>query len=86
MVESMTIGLSKEVAAYGIRVNAIRPGLIDTDMQRASGEADRLTRPIATVPMGRAGRADEVAEAAIWLLSDAASYVTSAILPVSGGR
>ena len=86
MVESMTIGLSKEVAAYGIGVNAIRPGLIDTDMQRASGEAVRLTRLIATVPMGRAGRADEVAEAAIWLLSDAASYVTGAILPVSGGR
>lgn len=85
-VESMTIGLSKEVAAYGIRVNAIRPGLIDTDMQRASGEADRLMRLMATVPMGRAGRADEVAEAAIWLLSDAASYVTGAILPVSGGR
>lgn len=85
-VESMTIGLSKEVAAFGIRVNAIRPGLIDTDMQRASGEADRLIRLMATVPMGRAGRADEVAEAAIWLLSDAASYVTGAILPVSGGR
>ena len=85
-VESMTIGLSKEVAAFGIRVNAIRPGLIDTEMQRASGEADRLTRLMATVPMGRAGRADEVAEAAIWLLSDAASYVTGAILPVSGGR
>ena len=85
-VESMTIGLSKEVAAFGIRVNAIRPGLIDTDLQRASGEADRLGRLMTTVPMGRAGRAEEVAEAAIWLLSDAASYVTGAILPVTGGR
>lgn len=85
-VESMTIGLSREVAACGIRVNAIRPGLIDTDMQKASGEPDRLSRLMATVPMGRAGRADEVAAAAIWLLSDAASYVTGAILPVTGGR
>lgn len=85
-VEAMTIGLSREVAGKGIRVNAIRPGLIDTDMQRGSGEADRLGRLIGTVPMGRIGRATEVAEAAIWLLSDAASYVTGAILPVSGGR
>ncbi len=85
-VESMTIGLSKEVATAGIRVNAIRPGLIDTDLQRASGEVDRLQRLMTSVPMGRAGRAEEVAEAAIWLLSDAASYVTGAILPVTGGR
>ena len=85
-VESMTIGLAREVAALGIRVNAIRPGLIDTEMQRGSGEADRLARLVSTVPMGRVGRAEEVAEAAIWLLSDAASYVTGAILPVSGGR
>ena len=85
-VEAMTIGLSREVAAKGIRVNAIRPGLIDTEMQRGSGEADRLGRLVGTVPMGRIGRAEEVAEAAIWLLSDAASYVTGAILPVSGGR
>ncbi|MBC7738494.1 MAG: SDR family oxidoreductase, partial [Candidatus Saccharibacteria bacterium] len=73
-VEAMTIGLSREVAGKGIRVNSIRPGLIDTDMQRGSGEADRLGRLIGTVPMGRIGRATEVAEAAIWLLSDAASY------------
>ncbi len=85
-VESMTIGLAKEVAPHGIRVNAIRPGLIDTDIQRSTGEPDRLGRLMSTVPMGRAGRADEVAEAAIWLLSDAASYVTGAILPVAGGR
>ena len=85
-VESMTIGLAREVAALGIRVNAVRPGLIDTEMQRGSGEADRLGRLVGTVPMGRIGRAEEVAEAAVWLLSDAASYVTGAILPVTGGR
>lgn len=81
-VESMTIGLAREVAPLGIRVNAVRPGLIDTDMQRG----DRLERLVGTVPMGRVGRAEEVAEAAVWLLSDAASYITGAILPVSGGR
>lgn len=85
-VESMTIGLSKEVAAKGIRVNAVRPGLIETDMQAASGDPDRANRLIGTVPMGRAGHAAEVAEAALFLLSDAASYITGAILPVSGGR
>lgn len=85
-VESMTIGLAREVAAQGIRVNAVRPGLIDTDMQAVSGEPDRVGRLLATVPMGRVGRPDEVAEAAIFLLSDAASYITGAILPVSGGR
>lgn len=85
-VESMTIGLAREVAAQGIRVNAVRPGLIDTDMQAVSGEPDRVGRLLATVPMGRVGRPDEVAEAAIFLLSDAASYITGTILPVSGGR
>ena len=85
-VESMTIGLARELAAKGIRVNAIRPGLIDTEMQAASGEPDRVGRLIGTVPMGRVGRAEEVAEAAVFLLSDAASYITGAILPVSGGR
>lgn len=85
-VESMTIGLAREVASSGIRVNAIRPGLIDTEMQAASGEPGRVARLLATVPMGRVGTAAEVAEAAVWLLSDAASYVTGAILPVSGGR
>lgn len=85
-VESMTIGLARELGPQGIRVNAIRPGLIDTDMQKATGEADRLGRLMSTVPLGRAGRAEEVAEAAVWLLSDKASYITGAILPVSGGR
>lgn len=85
-VESMTIGLSKEVASKGIRVNAIRPGLIETEMQAESGDPDRAQRLVGSVPMGRVGQAREVAEAAIWLLSDAASYITGAILPVSGGR
>jgi NAD(P)-dependent dehydrogenase (short-subunit alcohol dehydrogenase family) len=84
-VESMVLGLAREVAPRGIRVNAIRPGLIDTDMQTAI-DPERLARLAATVPMGRPGTAAEVAEAAVWLLSDAASYVTGAILPVSGGR
>lgn len=85
-VESMTIGLAKEVAGRGVRVNAIRPGLIETEMQAASGDPHRATRLAGTVPMGRVGHASEVAEAAIWLLSDKASYITGAILPVSGGR
>ncbi|WP_226783076.1 SDR family oxidoreductase [Oceaniglobus trochenteri] len=85
-VESMTIGLSREVARQGIRVNAVRPGLIETDMQGASGDPDRARRLAEGVPMGRPGTAQEVAEAVCWLLSGAASYVTGAILPVSGGR
>jgi len=85
-VESLTIGMMKEAAPHGIRVNAIRPGLIDTEMQAASGDPDRAGRLAGGVPMGRAGRAEEVAEAVVWLLSDKASYVAGAILPVTGGR
>lgn len=81
-IESMTIGMAKELGPKGIRVNAIRPGLIDTDIH----EADRLERLMTSVPLGRAGTSDEVAMAACWLLSEEASYVTGAILPVSGGR
>jgi len=85
-IESMTIGLAREVAAQGIRVNAIRPGLIDTEMQLSTGVPDRVGRFLSSIPMGRVGTAAEVAEAAVWLLSGSASYVTGAILPVSGGR
>jgi NAD(P)-dependent dehydrogenase (short-subunit alcohol dehydrogenase family) len=85
-IDTLTIGLAREVAGKGIRVNAVRPGLIDTDMQDARRAADRLDALVATVPMGRMGTAAEVAEAAVWLLSGAASYITGAILPVSGGR
>jgi NAD(P)-dependent dehydrogenase (short-subunit alcohol dehydrogenase family) len=85
-IDSMTIGLSKELAPAGIRVNAIRPGLIDTEIHASGGAPDRAFRLASLVPMGRPGKADEVAEAIIWLLSDASSYVTGALLDVSGGR
>lgn len=85
-VESLTIGLSREAGPRGIRVNAVRPGLIDTEMQADSGDPARATRLAATVPLGRPGTAEEVARAILWLLSEEASYVTGAILPVAGGR
>lgn len=84
--DSMTVGLSRELARDGIRVNCVRPGLIDTDIQLIPGVGNRLDNPALTPPMGRPGTADEVAESVLWLLSDAASYVTGAILNVSGGR
>ncbi len=85
-IDTLTLGLSKELAAEGVRVNAIRPGLIDTEIHASGGEPDRAYVLGATAPMGRPGRAEEVAEAAIWLISDAASYVTGALLDVAGGR
>ena len=84
-VDSLTIGLAREVATQGIRVNAIRPGVIDTPIHAFHGEGF-VERFSPNLPMQRAGTADEVAEAAIWLLSAAASYVTGSILNVSGGR
>jgi NAD(P)-dependent dehydrogenase (short-subunit alcohol dehydrogenase family) len=85
-IDSMTIGLAREVAADGIRVNAVRPGLIYTDMHASGGEPGRVDRLRDAVPLGRGGAAEEVAEAVLWLLSDAASYTTGSILEVTGGR
>jgi NAD(P)-dependent dehydrogenase (short-subunit alcohol dehydrogenase family) len=85
-VNTLTVGLAREVAAEGVRVNAVAPGLIATDLHAASGAPDRVARMAPSVPMGRGGTAEEVAEAVLWLLSPAASYVTGTILEVGGGR
>jgi NAD(P)-dependent dehydrogenase (short-subunit alcohol dehydrogenase family) len=85
-IESLTIGLSKEAGPDGIRVNAIRPGLIATELHASGGDPERAERLGVATPLGRAGSADEVAEAIVWLLSDEASYVSGAILDVTGGR
>jgi NAD(P)-dependent dehydrogenase (short-subunit alcohol dehydrogenase family) len=85
-IDSFTIGLGSEVAGEGIRVAGIRPGLIDTEIHASGGEPDRAHRLAHSVPMKRVGTADEVANAIVWLMSDEASYVTSAFLDVSGGR
>jgi len=85
-IDSFTVGLGHEVAGEGIRVAAIRPGLIDTEIHASGGEPDRAHRLSHMVPMKRVGTANEIANAIVWLLSDEASYVTSAILDVSGGR
>jgi NAD(P)-dependent dehydrogenase (short-subunit alcohol dehydrogenase family) len=85
-IDSFTIGLGQEVAGEGIRVAAIRPGLIDTEIHASGGDPDRAHRLSHTVPMKRVGTAAEIANAIVWLMSDDASYVTSAILDVTGGR
>ena len=85
-IDTLTIGLAKEVAEEGIRVNAVRPGFIDTEIHQSGGEPDRMERVRPLVPMKRVGQAKEVADAIMWLLSDKASYTTGTILDVSGGR
>ncbi len=85
-IDSFTIGLARELAAEGIRVNAVRPGVIDTDIHASGGWPDRVAQVRDSLPMKREGTAEEVAQAITWLLSDEASYVTGAILNVSGGR
>jgi len=85
-INSLTIGLAKEVADEGIRVNAISPGLIATEIHAEAGLGDRLQKVIAMVPMGRLGTAEECAEAILWLLSGEAAYMTGSILTLSGGR
>jgi NAD(P)-dependent dehydrogenase (short-subunit alcohol dehydrogenase family) len=85
-IDTMTIGLAREVAGEGIRVNAVRPGLVNTEIHASGGQPDRLERLAPLIPMGRVGEAQEVAHAVVWLCSDEASYVTGALIDVSGGR
>jgi NAD(P)-dependent dehydrogenase (short-subunit alcohol dehydrogenase family) len=85
-VNTFTNGLAREVAAEGIRVNAVAPGLIDTELHAANGAPDRVERMTPSIPMKRPGTAEEVAAGVVWLLSDAASYVTGTVLEIGGGR
>ena len=85
-IDTFTIGLAREVADEGIRVNAVAPGLILTDIHASGGQPDRPAQLRASVPMQRIGEADEIAAAVMWLLSEEASYATGTILTVSGGR
>jgi NAD(P)-dependent dehydrogenase (short-subunit alcohol dehydrogenase family) len=85
-VDTLTIGLARETGAEGVRVNGVRPGLIETDIHASGGEPGRVRRLAATIPMKRGGTAEEVATSIVWLLSDEASYVNGAIIDVTGGR
>jgi NAD(P)-dependent dehydrogenase (short-subunit alcohol dehydrogenase family) len=85
-IDSFTLGLGRELAAEGVRVNAVRPGIIDTEIHAASGDAERAHKSAAVIPMQRPGTADEVAAAVLWLLGPESAYVTGAVIPVSGGR
>jgi len=85
-VDNLTLGLAREVAGEGIRVNGVRPGIIDTEIHATSGLLERARSQVAQIPMQRMGRAEEIARAVVWLLSDDAGYVTGATLDVTGGR
>jgi NAD(P)-dependent dehydrogenase (short-subunit alcohol dehydrogenase family) len=85
-VDTLTLGLAKELGPQGVRVNAVRPGLIDTEIHASGGKPERAAQLGAATPLGRPGSADEVAQSIVWLLSDAASYVTGTLLDVAGGR
>jgi NAD(P)-dependent dehydrogenase (short-subunit alcohol dehydrogenase family) len=85
-LDSLTVGAAKELALRGIRVNAVSPGLIETELHARAGLPDRVARMVGGVPMGRAGSTQEVAAAVVWLLSPEASYMTGVIMPISGGR
>ena len=85
-LDTLTVGLARELGPDGIRVNALRPGIIDTGIHADAGDPDRAATAGPSIPLGRVGRPDEVAEAAVWLLSEAASYTTGALLDVGGGR
>ncbi|MEE1868514.1 SDR family oxidoreductase [Pseudomonas auratipiscis] len=85
-LDTFTLGLAKEVAADGVRVNAVRPGYIFTDFHALSGDAERVSKLEPSIPMGRGGQAEEVAEAIMWLLSDKASYSTGSFIDLGGGR
>jgi NAD(P)-dependent dehydrogenase (short-subunit alcohol dehydrogenase family) len=85
-IDTLGLGLAREVSGEGIRVNVVRPGIIETDIHASGGQPDRVARIGPTVPIGRAGRAEEIAAAVVWLLSDEASYCTGSVLDVAGGR
>jgi NAD(P)-dependent dehydrogenase (short-subunit alcohol dehydrogenase family) len=85
-VDTLGLGLAKEVAAEGVRVNVVRPGIIDTEIHARGGQPNRIEQMLPMLPMGRAGEASEIADAVVWLLGDEASYCTGSILDVAGGR
>lgn len=85
-IHSLTYGMAKELGKYGIRVNAVAPGLIDTEIHAKAGDASRVDRLMPSVPLGRVGGAEEVAQTVMWLLSEQSSYISGSIIPVSGGR
>ena len=85
-IDTLTVGLARELAGEGIRVNAVRPGLIATDIHASMGAPDRIERYQSLVPMQRGGTADEVAEAVLWLCSEQSSYCTGVLLDITGGR